>query len=107
MACGACQYLRKKCDESCIFAPYFSCDEMGIAQFHSIHMVFGTGHFSYMLSQVPEDKRRDTAATIYYEAETRLRNPILGCYANIFALQNEVYELPFFRLDAKKIGCFF
>ena len=98
MACGACQFLRRKCAQSCIFVPYFSSKETGSNQFRSIHSVFGTRHFAKLLLEVPEDQRHVAASTILFEAESRVRYPIHGCYTNIYALREEVYVLPFTSL---------
>ena len=98
MACGACQFLRRKCAQSCIFAPYFSSKETGSDQFRVIHSVFGTRHFAKLLLEVPEDQRHVAASTILFEAESRVRYPIHGCYKNIYALREEAYVLPFTSL---------
>jgi LOB domain-containing protein 16 len=34
--------------------------------------------------------RSEAAATVTYEAQARLRDPIYGCVAHIFALQQQV-----------------
>ena len=98
MACGACQFLRRKCAQSCIFTPYFSSKETGSDQFRAIHSVFGTRHFAKLLLEVPEDQRHVAASTILFEAESRVRYPIHGCYTNIYALREEVYVFPFSSL---------
>ncbi|OVA02445.1 hypothetical protein BVC80_9099g267 [Macleaya cordata] len=87
--CGACKFLRRKCASDCIFAPYF-CSEQGPAQFAAIHKVFGASNASKLLSQVQVPERCEAVATIAYEAQARIRDPVYGCVAHIFALQQQV-----------------
>jgi hypothetical protein len=87
--CGACKFLRRKCAAECVFAPHF-CAEDGAAQFAAIHKVFGASNAAKLLQQVPPADRSEAAATVTYEAQARLRDPIYGCVAHIFALQQQV-----------------
>jgi LOB domain-containing protein 18 len=87
--CGACKFLRRKCVSGCIFAPYFD-SEQGAAHFAAVHKVFGASNVSKLLLQIPPHKRLDAVVTICYEAQARLRDPVYGCVAHIFALQQQV-----------------
>lgn len=87
--CGACKFLRRKCLKGCVFAPYF-CHEQGATYFAAIHKVFGASNASKLLSQIPVSGRSEAALTITYEAQARLRDPVYGCVAHIFALQQQV-----------------
>ncbi|XP_029127975.1 LOB domain-containing protein 18 [Cajanus cajan] len=77
--CGACKFLRRRCAPSCIFAPYFDT-EQGTARFAAVH-------------KIPANRRLDAVITICYEAQSRLRDPIYGCVAHIFALQQQAANL--------------
>ncbi|CAK7347928.1 unnamed protein product [Dovyalis caffra] len=90
--CGACKFLRRKCVPGCIFAPYFD-SEQGAAHFAAVHKVFGASNVSKLLLHIPIHKRLDAVVTICYEAQARLRDPIYGCVAHIFALQQQVVNL--------------
>lgn len=90
--CGACKFLRRKCVAGCIFAPYFD-SEQGAAHFAAVHKVFGASNVSKLLHHIPVHKRPDAVATICYEAQARLRDPVYGCVAHIFALQQQVFNL--------------
>ncbi|KAH6789539.1 LOB domain-containing protein 18 [Perilla frutescens var. frutescens] len=90
--CGACKFLRRKCVAGCIFAPYFD-SEQGAAHFAAVHKVFGASNVSKLLLHIPPQKRLDAVVTICYEAQSRLRDPIYGCVAHIFALQQQVVNL--------------
>ncbi|KAJ7962225.1 putative LOB domain-containing protein [Quillaja saponaria] len=90
--CGACKFLRRKCVPGCIFAPYFD-SEQGAAHFAAVHKVFGASNVSKLLLHIPVHKRLDAVVTICYEAQARLRDPIYGCVAHIFALQQQVVTL--------------
>ncbi|KAL5225951.1 hypothetical protein ABZP36_012590 [Zizania latifolia] len=90
--CGACKFLRRKCVQGCIFAPYFD-SEHGSAQFAVVHKVFGASNVSKLLHQIPPHKRLDAVVTICYEAQARIRDPIYGCVSHIFSLQQQVVSL--------------
>ncbi|OWM75259.1 hypothetical protein CDL15_Pgr023780 [Punica granatum] len=90
--CGACKFLRRKCAADCIFAPYF-CSEQGPARFAAIHKVFGASNVSKMLLHIPVPDRCEAVVTIAYEAQARIRDPVYGCVAHIFALQQQVAYL--------------
>ncbi|KAL5712186.1 hypothetical protein ACHQM5_014382 [Ranunculus cassubicifolius] len=90
--CGACKFLRRKCASDCIFAPYF-CAEQGSSRFAAIHKVFGASNVSKLLSQVPVQDRCEAVVTIAYEAQARIKDPVYGCVAHIFTLQQQVAYL--------------
>uniref|UniRef100_A0A2N9J9E8 LOB domain-containing protein n=1 Tax=Fagus sylvatica TaxID=28930 RepID=A0A2N9J9E8_FAGSY len=90
--CGACKFLRRKCVPGCIFAPYFD-SEQGAGHFAAVHKVFGASNVSKLLLHIPVHKRLDAVVTICYEAQARLRDPVYGCVAHIFALQQQVVNL--------------
>ncbi|KAK4273057.1 hypothetical protein QN277_021526 [Acacia crassicarpa] len=87
--CGACKFLRRKCAADCIFAPYF-CSDQGPATFAAIHKVFGASNVSKLLLHIPARHRCEAVLTIAYEAQARIRDPVYGCVAHIFALQQQV-----------------
>ncbi|EMS57434.1 hypothetical protein TRIUR3_01477 [Triticum urartu] len=87
--CGACKFLRRRCVAECVFAPYFS-SEQGAARFAAIHKVFGASNAAKLLAHLPLADRCEAVVTITYEAQSRLRDPVYGCVAQIFALQQQV-----------------
>uniref|UniRef100_A0A7N0TDC9 LOB domain-containing protein n=1 Tax=Kalanchoe fedtschenkoi TaxID=63787 RepID=A0A7N0TDC9_KALFE len=90
--CGACKFLRRKCVSGCVFAPYFQSDQ-GAAHFAAIHKVFGASNASKMLLSIPPQHRLDAVVSMCYEALARVRDPVYGCVAQIFALQQQVLNL--------------
>ncbi|XP_062000353.1 LOB domain-containing protein 19 [Rosa rugosa] len=90
--CGACKFLRRKCLRGCIFAPYFDSDQ-GTAHFAAVHKVFGASNASKLLLRIPAHKRLDAVVTLCYEAFARVRDPVYGCVAHIFTLQQQVVNL--------------
>ena len=87
--CGACKFLRRKCVRGCIFAPYFGA-EQGAARFAAVHKIFGASNVAKLLLHIPVPRRCDAVLTISYEAQARLSDPVYGCVATIFALQQQV-----------------
>ncbi|CBI38860.3 hypothetical protein VitviT2T_023508 [Vitis vinifera] len=90
--CGACKFLRRKCVKGCVFAPYFDSDQ-GTAHFAAVHKVFGASNASKLLTGIPAHKRLDAVVTLCYEALARLRDPVYGCVAHVFTLQQQVMNL--------------
>ncbi|XP_057980184.1 LOB domain-containing protein 33-like [Malania oleifera] len=91
-SCGACKFLRRKCANDCVFAPCFSYEQAS-SHFAAVHKVFGASNVSKLLLRLPVQSRREAAVTISYEALARIRDPIRGCVAHIFALQQQVANL--------------
>ncbi|GAB2290856.1 hypothetical protein Dimus_025121 [Dionaea muscipula] len=91
--CGACKFLRRKCVKGCIFAPYFDSEQLGTAHFAAVHKVFGASNASKLLQGIPVHRRLDAVVTLCYEALARVRDPVYGCVAHIFALQQQVVNL--------------
>ncbi|KAK2361435.1 LOB domain-containing protein [Trifolium repens] len=92
--CGACKFLRRKCVKGCcIFAPYFESSGQGSAHFAAVHKVFGASNAAKLLMRIPVNKRLDAVVTLRYEALARATDPVYGCVAHIFALQQQVVEL--------------
>ncbi|XP_009591808.1 LOB domain-containing protein 15 [Nicotiana tabacum] len=89
--CAACKLLRRRCAQECPFSPYFSPHEP--QKFASVHKVFGASNVSKMLMEVSENQRADTANSLVYEANVRLRDPVYGCMGAISALQQQVQAL--------------
>jgi hypothetical protein len=73
----------------CIFAPYFGADQ-GAARFAAVHKIFGASNVAKLLMHIPMPRRCDAVLTISYEAQARLSDPVYGCVATIFALQQQV-----------------
>ncbi|GAB2298336.1 LOB domain-containing protein 16 [Dionaea muscipula] len=90
--CGACKFLRRKCTSDCVFAPYFSC-EHGPTWFAAVHKVFGASNASKLLQHLPVHDRRHAVASIAFEAQARIKDPVYGCVAHIFSLQQQVTHL--------------
>ncbi|KAG6435680.1 hypothetical protein SASPL_100555 [Salvia splendens] len=90
--CGACKFLRRKCVKGCVFAPYFDSDQ-GAAHFAAVHRVFGASNASKLLLRIPPHCRLDAVVTLCYEALARVRDPVYGCVAHIFTLQQQVVNL--------------
>jgi len=65
--CSACRFLRRKCIQWYIFAPYF-CHEEGVTDFEAIHKVFGARNASNLLTYLPVKNRYKAVTTILYDA---------------------------------------
>ncbi|EEF44652.1 LOB domain-containing protein 15 [Ricinus communis] len=89
--CAACKLLRRRCAEECPFSPYFSPHEP--RKFAAVHKVFGASNVSKMLMEVPDSQRADTANSLVYEANLRIRDPVYGCMGAISALQQQIQSL--------------
>uniref|UniRef100_A0A803LI28 LOB domain-containing protein n=1 Tax=Chenopodium quinoa TaxID=63459 RepID=A0A803LI28_CHEQI len=76
----------------CVFAPYFD-SEQGTAHFAAVHKVFGASNASKLLLRIPAHRRLDAVVTLCYEALSRVRDPVYGCVAHIFTLQQQVLNM--------------
>ena len=93
-SCGACKFLRRKCTSVCVFAPYFCYDEAA-THFAAVHKIFGASNVSKLLLHLPLPSRGIAAITISYEALARISDPVHGCVAHIFSLQQQVSQQMF------------
>ncbi|KAL9226619.1 hypothetical protein vseg_002409 [Gypsophila vaccaria] len=91
-SCGACKFLRRKCTSECVFGPYFRYDEANV-HFGAVHKVFGASNVTRLLIHLPEQYRSEAALSLTYEALARFRDPVYGCVAYIYALEQEVANL--------------
>ncbi|KAJ7538331.1 hypothetical protein O6H91_11G043800 [Diphasiastrum complanatum] len=89
--CAACKLLRRRCAQECPFSPYFSPHEP--QKFAFVHKIFGASNVSKMLMEVPESQRADTANSLVYEANARIRDPVYGCMGTVSALQQQSQSL--------------
>ncbi|WKA01097.1 hypothetical protein VitviT2T_019395 [Vitis vinifera] len=89
--CAACRFLRRRCNESCILAPYFPPNEP--LKFINAHKVFGASNIVKALQELPQPKRVDAVSSMVYEANARIRDPVYGCAGTISQLHKQVNDL--------------
>lgn len=98
--CAACKFLRRKCTQECVFAPYFPPDQP--QKFANVHKVFGASNVAKLLNELNTSQREDAVNSLAYEAEARLRDPIYGCVGLISILQHRLKQVHSEILAAKK-----
>ncbi|XP_043709229.1 LOB domain-containing protein 36-like isoform X2 [Telopea speciosissima] len=98
--CAACKFLRRKCTQECVFAPYFPPDQP--IKFANVHKVFGASNVAKILNDLPPTNREDTVKSLAYEAEARLRDPVYGCVGLISLLQHQLKHIQSDVTNAKK-----
>ncbi|KAL0918222.1 hypothetical protein M5K25_010218 [Dendrobium thyrsiflorum] len=86
--CAACKFLRRRCSEDCILAPFFHHSQPD--RFAFVHKIFGASNVARMLQQLPAHERAQAADAIAMEAHWRVQNPIYGCTEIIARLQNQI-----------------
>ncbi|KAK3411183.1 hypothetical protein EUGRSUZ_J03160 [Eucalyptus grandis] len=89
--CAACKYLRRKCPQDCILAPYFPSSNP--QRFACVHKIFGASNVTKMLQQVPGHLRAEAAECISYEATARVQDPVYGCVGIITQLQQQITQI--------------
>ncbi|KAK8941272.1 LOB domain-containing protein 36 [Platanthera zijinensis] len=89
--CAACKFLRRKCTQGCVFAPYFPPDNP--AKFSHVHRVFGASNVAKLLNDLAPAQREDAVNSLAYEAEARLQDPVYGCVGYISVLQHRLFML--------------
>ncbi|CAN4082861.1 unnamed protein product [Withania somnifera] len=98
--CAACKFLRRKCTQECVFAPYFPPDQP--QKFANVHKVFGASNVAKLLNELNSAQREDAVNSLAYEAECRLRDPVYGCVGLISLLQHKLKQVQDDLLTAKK-----
>ncbi|KAL8211036.1 hypothetical protein R6Q57_005473 [Mikania cordata] len=89
--CAACKFLRRKCTQECVFAPYFPPDQP--QKFANVHKVYGASNVSKLLNDLPATQREDAVNSLAYEADARLRDPVYGCVGLISILQRRLKQV--------------
>lgn len=98
--CAACKFLRRKCTQECVFAPYFPPDQP--QKFANVHKVFGASNVAKMLNELSPAQREDAVNSLAYEAEARLRDPVYGCVGLISLLQHKLKQVHSDLYNARK-----
>ncbi|XWS33654.1 hypothetical protein CRYUN_Cryun22dG0101000 [Craigia yunnanensis] len=98
--CAACKFLRRKCTQECVFAPYFPPDNP--QKFTNVHKVFGASNVAKLLNELNTSQREDAVNSLAYEAEARLRDPVYGCVGLISILQHRLKQMQHDLNNAKK-----
>ncbi|KAI4314937.1 hypothetical protein L6164_027795 [Bauhinia variegata] len=98
--CAACKFLRRKCTQECVFAPYFPPDNP--QRFAYVHKVFGASNVAKLLNELNASQRDDAVKSLAYEAEARLRDPVYGCVGLISILQHRLRQIQGELNNAKK-----
>ncbi|CAH1421047.1 unnamed protein product [Lactuca virosa] len=101
--CAACKFLRRKCTQECVFAPYFPPDQP--VKFANVHKVFGASNVAKILNELNASQREDAVNSLAYEAEARLRDPVYGCVGLISILQTRLKQVQTDLLIAKQELC--
>ncbi|MFS7895846.1 putative transcription factor AS2-LOB family [Helianthus anomalus] len=89
--CAACKFLRRKCTQECVFAPYFPPDQP--QKFANVHKVYGASNVAKLLNDLPATQREDAVNSLAYEADARLRDPVYGCVGLISVLQHRLKQV--------------
>ncbi|KAL6900766.1 hypothetical protein ACP4OV_005442 [Aristida adscensionis] len=86
--CAACKYLRRRCADGCVLAPYFPASQP--QRYADVHAVFGTSNVTRLLQSLPVQERGAAADAMAAEAQWRVRDPVYGCTGVISRLQEEI-----------------
>ncbi|CAN1167952.1 LOB domain-containing protein 1 [Linum perenne] len=89
--CAGCKFLRRRCPQDCILAPYFPPSNP--QRFAFAHKVFGASNVTKLLQAVPEGMRAIAADCISYEACLRVKDPVYGCAGIIYQLEKQIKEV--------------
>ncbi|KAJ0231465.1 LOB domain-containing protein 28 [Hirschfeldia incana] len=89
--CAACKYLRRKCTQACLFAPYFPPNKLN--DYTAIHKVFGASQVAKILKDLHPSQRQDAVNSLVYEAQALLLDKVHGCSLHICNLQRQLKDL--------------
>ncbi|KAL4577396.1 hypothetical protein LXL04_013505 [Taraxacum kok-saghyz] len=96
----SCKFLRRKCTQECVFAPYFPPDQP--QKFANVHKVFGASNVAKLLNELNATQREDAVNSLAYEADARLRDPVYGCVGLISILQHRLRQVQVDLENAKR-----
>ncbi|RDY05426.1 LOB domain-containing protein 24, partial [Mucuna pruriens] len=88
--CAACKNQRRRCPSDCIFSPYFPANDP--QRFTCVHRIYGGSNVGKMLQQIPPYLREEAANTLYFEAQSRIQDPVYGCVGIISKLYQQIHE---------------
>ncbi|XP_057543387.1 LOB domain-containing protein 6-like [Amaranthus tricolor] len=89
--CASCKFLRRKCTQDCVFAPYFPPDQPN--KFLNVHKVYGASNVAKLLKELNPSEREDAVNSLACEAEMRLIDPIYGCVGVVSALEQQLQSI--------------
>ncbi|BBH00941.1 LOB domain-containing protein 2 [Prunus dulcis] len=88
-ACSACRHQRKKCDDDCVMAPYFTAEKE--EAFRAVHKIFGVSNTSKLLKKLEDKNHRGRAAESFiWEACTWKQDPVNGPLGKYRQLEREI-----------------
>lgn len=88
-ACAACRHQRKKCDDDCVMAPYFTAEKE--EAFRAVHKIFGVSNTSKLLKKLEDKNHRGRAAESFiWEACTWKQDPVNGPLGKYRQLEREI-----------------
>ncbi|KAF6161749.1 hypothetical protein GIB67_013826 [Kingdonia uniflora] len=100
--CAACKSLRRACKDDCVLAPYFPSNDP--QRFAYVKKIYGASNTSNMLKlsivcllsanpilqELPIEQQAEAADCIYFEAKSRVKDPVYGCVAVITQLHQHI-----------------
>ncbi|KAL6894219.1 hypothetical protein ACP4OV_008317 [Aristida adscensionis] len=86
--CAACKYLRRRCSQDCVLAPYFPASDP--QRYACVQRVFGASNVARMLQNLPVHERGRAADTMAAEAQRRVQDPVYGCAGVVSRLHDEI-----------------
>jgi Lateral organ boundaries (LOB) domain len=89
--CAACKFLRRKCTNGCVFAPYFPPEQP--SKFANVHKIFGASNVAKLLNELQPHQREEAVNSLSFEANARINDPVFGCVAYISVLQLKIIEV--------------
>ncbi|KAL1812786.1 hypothetical protein ACET3Z_022851 [Daucus carota] len=86
--CASCRHQHKKCNESCVLAPYLTLDKN--LEFQAVHKVFGVGNVAKIVKSLDAEDRGRAVESLVWEANCRQNDPVLGSYGEFMRLSEEL-----------------
>ncbi|KAG2687755.1 hypothetical protein I3843_09G065900 [Carya illinoinensis] len=90
-ACASCRHQRKKCDNTCLMAPYFPAHM--VENFQTVQRIFGVGNVSKILMNLDVQHREQAAESIKWEASIWRQDPVHGPLGKYRQLERELRVL--------------
>ncbi|EOA25215.1 hypothetical protein CARUB_v10018528mg, partial [Capsella rubella] len=88
------------CIEECVFAPYLPGNKP--EKYATLSKVFNMSNIAKIVMSIEPSQKQACVDSFCFEAETRIRDPVMGCVGVIRKLERQLQDLKLKLKIAKK-----
>ncbi|EOA25204.1 hypothetical protein CARUB_v10018517mg [Capsella rubella] len=95
-----CKNVKHACIEECVFAPYLPANKP--EKYNTLSKVFDISSVAELVMGIEPSQKQACVDSLCFEAEARLRDPVMGCTGLIHQLQHQLQNLQIQSKIAKR-----